>query len=178
MTFTSKQIESEVGIKVNTLHYYVQSGAIDPIDPGSGRGTRRIFSEKNFIEAIILKRLLDLRLPKQTILNFFKELKLTNEWTKLDPRRIIEQRKKVLIIFYAHGNTIKITYIIEDIKGKDTNVKSFKDITDQEFFNTLMGNNKYEVKFQINEWVEAFSIIDVTAIMVNHIHLFNKKGGV
>ena len=51
--FTSKQLEEIIGLKVNTLHYYVAAGGLDPdVDPGEGRGKSRLFSPTNFVEAL------------------------------------------------------------------------------------------------------------------------------
>lgn len=84
---TSQKIEQICGLKANTLHYYIQSGAIVPdIDKGSGRGTKRLFSSTNLIEAIIIQRLIDLGLSKKRIVQALKSIQNANERSKLsDP---------------------------------------------------------------------------------------------
>ena len=87
---TSKKIEALVGLKANTLHYYIEAGVIFPdIDPGSGTGTVRLFSATNLIEAEILQQLIRFQLPKRVIVDVFRKIKVAGERDQLDPRVIL-----------------------------------------------------------------------------------------
>ena len=89
--FTSKQIEQYVGIKANTLHYYIQSEAIIPdVDEGSGTGTRRIFSGTNYFEACIIKQLMDYGLPKKSIVQMMKSVRDSGDRHFLNPDRFLK----------------------------------------------------------------------------------------
>jgi len=92
LKFTSSEIDKETGLKANTLHYYIQGGAITPeIDRGEGTGKTRRFSETNFVEAVLIKNLLDFGLPRKSILKIFKAINDSDERHRLNPRLIKEK---------------------------------------------------------------------------------------
>ncbi len=110
--FTSKQIERNLGLKANTLHYYIKAGGIIPdIDPGSGTGTSRKFSAINYFEAAIILNLMRYGLPKRTILEILINIKTAGDRSLLDPGEIykLENCNRYLICwtqgehgYYAH----------------------------------------------------------------------------
>lgn len=89
--FTSKQIEENLHLKVNTLHYYIESGAIIPdVDKGRGTGTKRIFSSLNFFEACIIKHLMNYRQPKKSIVAMMKSIRDAGDRHFLNPARFLK----------------------------------------------------------------------------------------
>ena len=107
--FTSKMIEETTGMKVNTLHYYIQSGVIIPdIDRGEGTGKSRIFSKTNCLEAIIINKLMKCGIPKRTIIKVFKKIRESNDYDKLNPKRILKSYNwnEYLIINFDDKNYI------------------------------------------------------------------------
>ena len=98
--FTSKQLEESMGLKTNTIHYYVDSGAFAPdIDPGEGRGKSRLFSRTNFVEALLVKRLISFGMPKKRILAFLKSIQKTGDRELLNPDRIWNEKENMFLVF-------------------------------------------------------------------------------
>ena len=104
--FTSKQLEEIIGLKVNTLHYYVAAGGLDPdVDPGEGRGKSRLFSPTNFVEALLIMRLILFGIPKKRILEFLKSIRKSGERDRLSPDRIEGAPKaRIFLVFRLQTN--------------------------------------------------------------------------
>ena len=80
--FTTKEVSEKTGIKANTLHYYIKAGAIKPEIEGNGRGTVRMFSRTNVIEAAIIKALINFGLSKKRILLIMRDVSWQKEFVK------------------------------------------------------------------------------------------------
>ncbi len=103
---TSKQIEQITGLKVNTLHYYIKSGAIIPdIDVSAGRGTKRLFSDMNLMEALIIQRLIETGVSKRRIVEGLERIRTAGERDKLSFSAIAHEQSGFLI-FYLQDKTI------------------------------------------------------------------------
>lgn len=103
--FTSKQIENHFGLKINTLHYYVQAGIITPeIDRGSGTGHQRLFSETNAVEAAIIAKLMKMGLAKKNIAKVFEGIAKAGERKRLDPRNIVDSDDSVDFLLIYPGD--------------------------------------------------------------------------
>ena len=126
MSLTSRQIERKVGLKFNTLNLYVQLGALIPdVDPGRGTGTKRLFSETNLVEAIILRDLIAFGFPRRWILVFFRSIRQTGERSLLDPEQIFKDKGIKYIYFYIiPGNNVVYSFF------NDLNDKMLKDLPD------------------------------------------------
>ncbi len=99
-TFSSTDIEKITGLKSNTLHYYIQRGIIYPdVREAEGRGTRRVYSAKNLLEAFILKFLMDLGLPRKAIQSFFESARAGYGEGLFDPHALSD-RARTVILFY------------------------------------------------------------------------------
>jgi DNA-binding transcriptional MerR regulator len=97
----SKQIEVYSGLKANTLHYYIQAGAIEPdVAAGQGTGTQRLFSVANLFEATLISRLINLGMPRRAIVAFMKDIRGNNERERMDPEKILASKYVELLIFY------------------------------------------------------------------------------
>ncbi|MFZ7124748.1 MAG: MerR family transcriptional regulator [Desulfobacterales bacterium] len=109
---TSKQIESITGLKANTLHYYVQAGAVTPdIDGGDGRGTRRLFSGTNLVEVVIINRLIEMGVAKQRILECLKGIREAGDREKLAPEKIQHPFSGFLVFAWDGSGQIKHKFI-------------------------------------------------------------------
>jgi hypothetical protein len=110
--YTTTFIQEKFGLKSNTLHYYIKAGAIVPdIDPGRGTGTKRLLSEINVMECVILKNLLSISLPKAVIVYFFKTIRKPYwERSLLDPSKIVSEKANLTLYFYTAGPEGEITY--------------------------------------------------------------------
>lgn len=103
LNFTTKQITDIVGIKPNTLHYYIENGAIVPdVDPGHGRGTQRLFSAVNVIEIVMIHKLMKLGLLKKNITQMILELRKTGD------------REKLIISPYPYDNQLYLAFVADD----------------------------------------------------------------
>ncbi len=108
LQFTSKKIENLIGLKSNTLHYYIKSGALVPeIDKGEGTGHTRLFSPKNFLEAHIIKSMINFGYSKNIILKVLKAIGKLKEWQKIKTK----QDTRGYIIFYFCNNEIVCDFI-------------------------------------------------------------------
>ncbi len=173
---TSKKIESLIGLKSNTLHYYIKSGAFVPeIDEGVGTGHTRLFSVKNFLEAAILKRMLNFGYSKNVILKFFESIGNSKEWRGIKPSQIIKDRIIFFIIFYFSGGEI----VHQFVKRKPKEIrKSFADVSDEDFFNALRSpSRELNLNLIIRESpeTELFSIINISGIIGRFFHIFDPK---
>ena len=109
--FTTKQIEDSLGLKANTLHYYIHSGAITP-GIETGTGTRRLLSATNYVEAVIIRQLMKFGVPKRTIINMFRSIDNANERDSLNPSRQLKKESDVsqleeveyLVFFLSHDD--------------------------------------------------------------------------
>ena len=100
LELTSTQIEQLVGLRVNTLHYYVQAGAIVPdISTGAGRGTKRLFGSKNLVEVIIVKRMIEMHVGKQKIVEAMKSLRTDGEYKKKSLSELGDPVHRYLSVF-------------------------------------------------------------------------------
>ena len=164
-TFTTREIEKSTGLKVNTLHYYVQAGAFNLQDPGGGRGTRRLLSERNFIEAVILKRLIELGLSKKIIVGLFKQFTNSAKWQNLTSREIVNAASLVYIVFWLERGEIRCK--IEIPKSKIT---SFSQVSDKEFFESIKspGQENSIMELKMEQSIEIFLVINVNAIVYQH----------
>ncbi len=101
--FTTKQIVESVGIKPNTLHYYIENGAIVPdIDQSQGRGTQRRFSAVNMIEIVIIHRLIKIGLLKKNITQMIKGLRDKGD------------REKLIMSPYPHDDELDLVFTVDD----------------------------------------------------------------
>ena len=173
---TSKKIETLLGLKSNTLHYYIKSGAFVPeVDKGEGTGHTRLFSAKNFLEAAIIKRMIDAGYSKKIILKFFESIGNSKEWQGLKPGQIVKDRIIFIIIFYFSGDEIVHQFVKR--KPKETG-KSLVDISDEDFFNALSSpSRELNLNLTIKETTETelFSIINISAIMGRFFYIFDPK---
>ena len=101
---------------MNTIHYYIEAGALTPeIDPGSGTGTKRLFSETNFIEVYILNAFLRFSFPKRFIVNFFKEINNSGKRDLLIPDEILRDKAIKYIQFHPHpGGKLAFNFYVGD----------------------------------------------------------------
>ncbi len=170
---TSKKIEKLTGLKSNTLHYYIKSGALVPeVDKGEGTGHTRLFSVKNFLEACIIKRMIDFGYSKHIILKFFESIAKSEEWQDFKTDQAIKDRIIFLIIFYRSGSEIVHCFT------KSKPIKSFKDVSDKDFLNGLKNptlSSEFELSLAISETTEMFSIINISAIIGHFFHIFDPK---
>lgn len=169
-TFTTNKIEESIGLKANTLHYYIEAGAFDLQDPGAGRGTRRLLSERNFIEAVILKRLLEMGFSKKIIVRFFKQFTQSAEWQNLTSREIINAVSLVYVVFWLEHGEIRCK--IEIPKSKKT---SFSQVSDEDFFESIKrpAQGKAVMELEMDKAVEIFLVINVNAIVYQHRDVIN-----
>jgi DNA-binding transcriptional MerR regulator len=124
---TSTKIQKLVGLKANTLHYYVQAGAIIPdIDLGEGTGHTRIFSETNLMEISILTTLVNFGLPKRIILQLFKNIQKAVERDKLNPEKIPEKAETQLLLFFPEGPPVSSKKITHKFIDEGSYVKDMK----------------------------------------------------
>jgi DNA-binding transcriptional MerR regulator len=97
----SKQIEKLSGLKANTLHYYIQAGALEPdVNAGQGTGTQRLFSVANLFEATLISRLINLGMPRRAIVAFMKDIRKNNDRKRMDPETIMVSKYVELLIFH------------------------------------------------------------------------------
>ena len=171
---TSKKIENLIGLKSNTLHYYIKSGALVPeIDEGVGTGHTREFSAKNFLEACMIKRLIDFGYSKNMILKFFESINRSREWREINTKQIIKDRIIFIIIFYRSGDEI----VCQFDKSKPS-IRSFADITDDQFIDSLKNpshSNEFNLDLIINKTMELFSVINISAVIGEFFHIFDPK---
>ena len=61
--FTKKQAHEITGLPLRSIQYYTERGVIVPeVDPGEGKGSKRLYSKKNLVEIGIIKCLSDYQL--------------------------------------------------------------------------------------------------------------------
>ncbi len=126
MRFTSKQIESSLSLRLNTLHNYCKAGAITPeIDEGKGTGHQRVFSATNYVEAIIIKQLMNLGMPQAKIVMMLKSIVEAGDRRRLDPQRYLDRKEKSeyteLLVFTMPDNKARHChrFVMDDpIHGK------------------------------------------------------------
>jgi hypothetical protein len=105
LKFTTKEICGKVGIKSNTLHYYIEAGAIIPdVDESQGRGTQRLFSAVNLIEVAMVKRLISFGLLKKSIVLMLKSIRAKNERERLVSSLYAQDGINVFIAFAPDGS--------------------------------------------------------------------------
>jgi DNA-binding transcriptional MerR regulator len=116
--FSSKEIEAAVGLKMNTLHYYINAGAITPdVDEGRGYGHKRLFSSTNFTEVIIIRRLMDMGLPQSRITVMMKSINAAGDRSRLDPMKYLHawtaggQFRRDYIVFLPAGKKYDHVFI-------------------------------------------------------------------
>jgi DNA-binding transcriptional MerR regulator len=161
--FTTKTIEEATGLKRNTLHYYIEAGAIVPEDPGRGRGTRRVLSRKNFIEAAILKRLLDLGLTKTRNLQALNLIRQSQDWKDLNIKALLELRPTYLF-FLLHNNALSMNVLVEEKRKPVT----FSDISDEEFLEGLNNPQSPVLEMVMDHHYDIVTIIDLVALAVKY----------
>ena len=114
MEFTSKDIKKICGLKRNTLHLYIQEGALKPdVYPGSGTGTTRLFSATNLVEAILITKLILDGLPRRSIVSMFKGIKRAGDRKMLNPAQDIDPVKMgFFLVFYREGKDFKHEFLL------------------------------------------------------------------
>ena len=116
--FLTATVERITGLKGNTLHSYIQRGAIVPeVRDAEGRGSRRLFSARNLVEAFVLKWLMDLGLPRNAILAFFENARRGYGPDCFDPRTV-QERSRVTILFYPSSRGETAFRILEGEAGE------------------------------------------------------------
>lgn len=133
--YTTKEVARLTGMKPNTLHYYIQAEAVGTKDPGSGRGTSRVLSDKNLLEAAILKELIRYAMPKKFIVPALQGLRISTDWKGFDPMEVMKNQKTILIVFYPEGKTVAHDIISVTPRVHDS--RKINEIPDAEFFEAL-----------------------------------------
>ena len=150
---TSKTIEREVGLKSNTLHYYIKAGAIIPFDPGSGRGTQRRFSRKNLLEAVMLKHFIKIGFSKMLIVKIFQKINTSSHWKNLNPIDPIKQF--VALELYLLGEDVQVDLIRQEWPGKISRI--------------------FEMTLKINQRCQFFNLVNLSAIASQYLRVFDQK---
>jgi len=168
-SITSKTIEREVGLKSNTLHYYIEAGAIIPFDPGSGRGTQRRFSKKNLFEAVMLKHFIKIGFSKVLIVKIFKKINSSHSWKRLNP--IDPIKEFVVLELYLLGDEVQVDLIRQDWPGETP--KTFNDVDMTDFINALTGEATFKVTLEINQRCQFLNLVNLSAIASQYLRIFD-----
>jgi len=121
-SFTSVQLEKITGLKANTLHFYIQGGAITPgIQASEGRGRPRLFSPTDLVEVFVLKWLMDLGLPRKFIFSFFRELRAGYGEDCMNPEKIASgQYGEVMVVLYPSASGADFRLVSFDRSQKES----------------------------------------------------------
>ncbi|BBO72767.1 hypothetical protein DSCW_01840 [Desulfosarcina widdelii] len=116
MQFTTKDIENLCGLKQNTLHLYIQAGALTPdIDPGKGTGKTRLLSGINFVQAVIIANMIDHGLPRRAIVEMMKSL--NQDRGRLDPDELPNHGTVYVAFFKIRGRWVH-SFLDQDESGR------------------------------------------------------------
>ncbi len=117
MGITSLVIEKFVGLKSNTLEFYIENGALNPdIGFGSGTGSQHLFSTTNVMEAAIIHRMMSLSISKRLILAILKSINKSGKRPLLNPQSILKEDGTQFLMIFSGPNK-KLTYNICTIQG-------------------------------------------------------------
>jgi len=168
--FTSRYVADEFKIKLNTLHYYVEAGVIEPANPGSGTGTKRFYSPKNLLEILILKYLLDLGFQKKNIIKFFNGLKSNQAWKNFKFQDDFCFKQIFMIYLFVDDGNVKNEIGIIPISEK-----KIKNVSIDSLCDALKGKNKSKISIAFDSEVGIFTAVNLSAIYFDNRISFLKS---
>jgi DNA-binding transcriptional MerR regulator len=78
--FIKKEVAEILGIRPSQVQYYTEQGIITPdISAPKGRGTRRVYSQRNLIELLIAKRAVEHGISIENAAKIIAQLRLLDE---------------------------------------------------------------------------------------------------